>query len=130
MGGRITLTQLAREAKGLSDAERRNLDAMSEAAIETGAASDPDAVPLTDDALKAGVAERAARLAGMDVARRARAAAGLGQAEFAKRYRINLARLRDWEQGRHRPDSVAMAYLRLIVDDPQGVARVLAEDAA
>lgn len=48
------------------------------------------------------------------------------QTEFAARYQLNVARLRDWEQGRSRPDSAARAYLRVIEREPEAVERALA----
>lgn len=48
------------------------------------------------------------------------------QTEFAARYRLSVARLRDWEQGRSRPDSAARAYLRVIEREPEAVERALA----
>jgi putative transcriptional regulator len=45
--------------------------------------------------------------------------------EFAARYRINVARLRDWEHGRSVPDSVALAYLQVIAREPEAVDRAL-----
>ena len=50
---------------------------------------------------------------------------GLTQAEFASRYQLNLARLRDWEQRRSSPDSAARAYLRVIEKEPEAVDRAL-----
>jgi putative transcriptional regulator len=50
---------------------------------------------------------------------------GLTQAEFASRYQLNLARLRDWEQRRTSPDSAARAYLRVIEKEPEAVERAL-----
>jgi putative transcriptional regulator len=50
---------------------------------------------------------------------------GMTQAEFASRYHLNLARLRDWEQRRSNPDSAARAYLRVIEKEPEAVERAL-----
>jgi putative transcriptional regulator len=50
---------------------------------------------------------------------------GLKQDEFAARYGFGLARLRDWEQGRSRPDSLARAYLIVIQRDHEAVDRAL-----
>lgn len=47
--------------------------------------------------------------------------------KFAERYRIELARLGDWEQGRLLPDTVALAYLRVIERDAAAVDRALAD---
>ena len=45
---------------------------------------------------------------------------------IARRFQIAIGTLRDWEQGVHVPDSAATAYLRVIAQDPDGVARALA----
>ena len=50
----------------------------------------------------------------------------LTQEEFALRYGFNLARLRDLEQKRTRPDSVVRAYLLVIQRQPKAVQKALA----
>lgn len=47
------------------------------------------------------------------------------QAEFAVRYNLNIARIRDWEQGRSQPDGAVRAYLRVIEREPRAVERAL-----
>jgi putative transcriptional regulator len=47
---------------------------------------------------------------------------GLSQNAFAKTYRIPLATLKGWEQGRRQPDATASAYLSVIAHLP-GEAR-------
>jgi putative transcriptional regulator len=54
----------------------------------------------------------------------------LTQEEFAVRFGLTLARVRDWEQGRSSPDSAARAYLTVIEREPKAVARALAEASA
>jgi len=49
----------------------------------------------------------------------------LTQERFALRYGFTLARLRDWEQGRSRPDSAARAYLLVIAREHEAVDRAL-----
>ena len=90
---------------------------MSAEEIERNARDEPDNPPSTDEELARGVAAREVR--------RARERTGLSQAKFAQRYRINLARLQDWEQGRFMPDSVALAYLMVIEKHPEAVAQAL-----
>jgi putative transcriptional regulator len=51
---------------------------------------------------------------------------GLTQEVFAQRYGFNLARLRDLEQKRTRPDSVVRAYLMVIAKNPKAVRDALA----
>jgi putative transcriptional regulator len=51
---------------------------------------------------------------------------GLTQEAFALHYGFNLARLRDLEQKRTRPDSVVRAYLVVIQKNPKAVKEALA----
>lgn len=51
---------------------------------------------------------------------------GLTQEAFAMRYGFNLARLRDLEQKRTKPDSVVRAYLLVIQKNPKAVQDALA----
>jgi putative transcriptional regulator len=104
----------------LSEEEKARLDAMTDEEITAAAESDPDNPPLTDEEL-----ERV-RLARRVQAVRART--GLSQRQFAEMYRINVARLRDLEQGRTQPDSAMLAYLTVIEREPEVVKRALREE--
>ena len=44
----------------------------------------------------------------------------MSQQEFARVYRIPLATLKNWEQGRRQPDAPAAAYLQVIAKHPRG----------
>lgn len=79
-------------------------------------APDPDA-PLSDEEFERGVSAV--------LARKARAATGLSQPAFATRFGVPVASLRDWEQGRRKPDSATRNYLRVIASMPDAVARAL-----
>ena len=50
---------------------------------------------------------------------------GLSQQAFAAAYRIPLATLKGWEQGRRQPDATASAYLSVIARLPQQARDVL-----
>jgi putative transcriptional regulator len=100
-----------------SAAQRDRLDAMTEADIGSAAEADADNPPLSDIELSK---VRSAR-----VVRQARLRSGLSQAAFAKTFRINVARLRDLEQGRTRADSALLAYLTVIEREPEIVRRAL-----
>jgi putative transcriptional regulator len=54
-----------------------------------------------------------------------RAKLGMSQDEFAQRYGLTAARVRDWEQGRSKPDSAARAYLIVIDKVPDAVELAL-----
>jgi putative transcriptional regulator len=49
----------------------------------------------------------------------------LSQDQFARRFGFTAARIRDWEQGRSRPDGAVRAYLRVIERAPDTVAKAL-----
>lgn len=49
----------------------------------------------------------------------------LSQAAFANRYGFALSALRDWEQGRRRPERSARILLRVIEREPKAVERAL-----
>lgn len=50
---------------------------------------------------------------------------GLSQQAFASAYRIPLATLKGWEQGRRQPDATASAYLSVIARLPREARNVL-----
>lgn len=102
----------------LTAAQKRRLEAMSDTEINAAALTDADNPPLSENEL-------------MSVkVKRVREKLGLSQTEFAARFRINVARLRDIEQGRtrKRPDPALMAYLRVIEREPDAVNRALESD--
>ena len=47
------------------------------------------------------------------------------QEEFAERFQLSLATLRDWEQGRSQPDQAASTYLEVIARNPQLIMETL-----
>lgn len=49
----------------------------------------------------------------------------MSQQEFARAYRIPLATLKGWEQGRRQPDATASAYLSVIARLPEAARDVL-----
>lgn len=100
-----------------SPAEAARLDALTEVEINAAALADPDNPPLSDDEL--------ARMAASREVRRVRAQSGFSQAGFAQAYHINVARLRDLEQGRTKADSALQAYLAVIDAAPETVRRAL-----
>jgi putative transcriptional regulator len=101
----------------LSPVERRRLETMAEADIAAAAAADLDNPPLTGVEL--------GKLRTARAVRQARRHTGLSQAAFAKTYHINVARLRDLEQGRTQADSALLAYLTVIEKDSMAVRRAL-----
>jgi putative transcriptional regulator len=51
----------------------------------------------------------------------------LSQGEFAERFGLPAATVRDWEQGRRRPDAPARALLKVIDYAPETVARAVGD---
>ncbi len=56
-----------------------------------------------------------------------RAVTGLSQAKFAELLSIEVATLRNWEQGRREPTGPARALLRAIRHDPVAVIKALSD---
>jgi putative transcriptional regulator len=102
----------------LTEAQRARLDAMTDEEITAAALSDPDNPPLTEEEFQI--------FDDVNFLRGVRERTGLSQAKFAETYQINLARLRDLEQGRTRPDSALKAYYKIISRQPDVVATCLA----
>ena len=97
--------------------EKRRLDNLSDADIEAGALSDPDNPPQTQEQLR--------RMALVREVRLTREKLGLSQPEFAARFHIGLARLRDFEQARSEPDFIVRVFLRMIYEDPAKADRLI-----
>lgn len=96
---------------------RARHDAMTDEEIERNALDDPDNPPMTDEELD--------RLALARRVRSVRERSGLSQGAFASRYRLTPGRLRDWEQGRSKPDPAMLIYLTMIEREPKAVERAL-----
>jgi putative transcriptional regulator len=71
-----------------------------------------------------GLVRRKVAAPGVDV-RAIRAATGLSQAKFSELLSIEVATLRNWEQGRRVPTGAARALLRAIQSDPIAVIKAL-----
>ena len=99
--------------------ELTRLDAMTAEDIEAAALADPDNPPLTPAEL--------ARMASARLVRRVRRLTGLSQMQFAARFKINHARLRDLERGRTKADSALTAYLKVIATAPDTVIEALSK---
>lgn len=93
---------------------------LSEEEVERRALTDPDARPLTEEDFRK--LKRSPRV------RIVRMALGLTQEEFAHAYGIPVATLRDWEQGRRKPDQASQTLLKLIERIPHEVRTALASD--
>jgi putative transcriptional regulator len=99
-----------------SDDERRRLKEKRDQA-KTGPSSDPDNPPLTQEQLTRMALAREVRLV--------RKKTGLSQSQFAARFHINLARLRDFEQARSEPDFIVRVFLRMILESPKRADRLI-----
>jgi putative transcriptional regulator len=114
---RKTLAALKANPPKLSAEHRARIEAMTDDQLDQNAKDDIDNPPMTDEQLDRAVFARTVR--------QLRQKLDLTQDTFAKRFHISLSRLKDWEQARYRPDSVAAAYLKVIERDPKAVERAL-----
>jgi len=110
---RIERGQTAPE--GRTDWQR--VRAMTDEEVAAAALSDPDAQPMTEEQL--------ARMRRPTDVKALRARLGLTQEQFARTYRLPLGTVRDWEQGRARPDAPASALLAVIEREPEVTRRAL-----
>lgn len=58
--------------------------------------------------------------------RQTRTKLGLSQVEFASRFHVPVGTLRDWEQARATPPDFAIAYVQVIGQHPELVAKAVA----
>ncbi|MGN6771893.1 MAG: helix-turn-helix domain-containing protein [Rhizobiaceae bacterium] len=79
--------------------------------------SDPEDFDVTGEAL-----DRAQRAR---LIRKTRTELGLSQSEFARRFRVPVGTLRDWEQARATAPDFAIAYVRVIGQHPDMVAKAV-----
>lgn len=82
---------------------------------------------MREAALHARAGGEVARVHTVDVpdVRAIRERLGLSQQAFASAYRIPLATLKGWEQGRRHPDATASAYLSVISGLPDAAREAL-----
>jgi putative transcriptional regulator len=62
--------------------------------------------------------------------RRIRKQLGLSQDEFAPRFGLSVATVREWEQDRRKPEGAARVLLTVIEKEPDAVTRALVAAAA
>ena len=100
-----------------TEKERNRLKDVSDTEAEARALADVDNPPLSEQQLRRMVLAREVRLV--------REKTGLSQPQFAARFHIGLARLRDFEQARSEPDFVVRVFLRMIQEDPGKAERLV-----
>ncbi|MEW6742689.1 MAG: helix-turn-helix domain-containing protein [Planctomycetota bacterium] len=101
---------------GKTDWDR--VDALTDEEIQSQAAADVDARPLTKEEL--------ASMERLPDVKRIRQSLGMTQEVFAATFHLSLSTVRDWEQGRFAPDQSARTLLRLIATIPNQVREALA----
>jgi putative transcriptional regulator len=117
---RVTLKLGEAPPSGKTDWAR--LDVMTDEEVVAAALSDPDAQPLSPEAL--------AKMRRVSRVKVLRQRLGMTQAEFAEAFHLPITTLRDWEQRRSTPDAPARALLLAIERDPEVMRRLLADHAA
>jgi putative transcriptional regulator len=102
------------------------VEALTDEEVHAAALADPDAQPLPR-----GTDEELAKLGLIRIpnVKKLRERIGMTQEAFAAAYRIPIGTLRDWEQGRKRPEAPARAYLTVIARNPKAVASLLEQAA-
>jgi putative transcriptional regulator len=101
-----------------SDTDWECFDALTEEEITAAALSDPDNPPLTDEEL--------AEMRSVPIPPKIREKLGMTPLEFAEAFDLPLDAVLTWEAYGTVIDLTAMAYLRVIEQDPEGVRAALA----
>jgi putative transcriptional regulator len=101
-------------AQSLRETDWSAQDALTDVDVARAVDADPDAALILSEAQAVAA-----------MVRTVRKRLGLSQTEFAARYHIPAGTLRDWEQNRKKPDSTAVAFLRVIAREPEVVAKAL-----
>lgn len=99
-------------------ADWSEVDGLTDEQIEAAALADPDAQPSSAEALtraRQGPPPRVVRLR-----------LKLSREVFCSRYQIPIDQLVAWETRQADPGPVVRAYMKLIMNDPEGVAGTLA----
>ena len=112
------------QARAEAQVDPVRLRATTEAEIARQATDDPDTAPLQDD-ITAALARGEAWVAWPADPRAVRERLGITQAAFARMFGVSVWTLRNWEQGRRRPDGPARALLRVIEREPDAARRAL-----
>lgn len=116
---RITVKPGEALPRGTTDWARVN--AMTDEEVMAAALSDPDAQPLSPEAL--------AKMRRVSPVKVLRQQLGMTQVEFAEAFGLPVSTLRDWEQHRSTPDAPARALLRAIQREPETMQRLLSRAA-
>jgi putative transcriptional regulator len=77
-------------------------------------------------AMKRGEKTGARTISPADLVKGLRARLGLSQAQFAARFGVPIGTLRDWENGRRRPEGAAVSLIRVIAYAPDIAAKAIA----
>lgn len=108
----------------MTKAGRQLLDAIHETIADLErAAADTEAGSLHEAMQRQGMRVHVPETVDVKAIRRA---TGLSQARFAERFGFDLASIRNWEQGRRRPEGPARVLLMVIKHNPQAVQDAVA----
>lgn len=118
----IRKTNSKKASRELEKFDWSRIDAMTDKDIARQIASNPDAAPDQSASLKRGEFKRPIKPEQIKEVRRK---TGLSQSRFADRLNLNVATIRNWEQGRTRPDGAALTLLTVIDREPKMVMRTL-----
>ena len=118
----IVKTNSKKAAKELKKFDWSRVDAMTDRDIARQVASNPGAVPDMSAALKKGELKRPIKPGQIKAVRRK---TGLSQSCFSARLHLNVATIRNWEQGRTHPDGAVITLLTVIDREPKMVMRTL-----
>lgn len=109
------------EGRRMSKTDWERLQSMTEEEVTAAALSDPDNLPMSKQELNR---FRPVRPDVKSIRRKLK----MTQQEFASKFLLSLAAVRDWEQGRSNPDHAARALLLIVDRLPKQAIKALGTD--
>lgn len=118
----IIKTNHAKAVRSLKKFDWSTLDALTDKQIARQIKQNADSVPDISADLKSGSFNKPIKPEHIKAVRHK---TGLSQAGFAERLHLNVATIRNWEQGRTYPDGAAITLLAVIDRMPQVIMQIL-----
>lgn len=101
-------------AQAMAEVDWDKIDAMTDEDIEQQIADNPEAAPFLNEKQQIG-----------GMIQMIRRKLKMSQKTFAESFHLSIHALRDWEQGRRKPEQGTLNYLYVIRDNPDIVLRTI-----
>ncbi|HJP55297.1 MAG TPA: helix-turn-helix domain-containing protein [Rhodospirillales bacterium] len=119
----MSTKKLSRGKSKVRQANWKKIDATTEAGVAAQIAADPDTAPDVSTLGKGRIVRPPDQVDVHAIRKKLR----MSQECFARRYGFSVWSVRNWEQGRRRPEGPARLLLRVIESDPEAIDKALSD---